>query len=449
MHDPDVDLQSLTRLLAIAGRARMAESDRELGFLLVNDTHALMPYRQAVLWFVGEDVYALSGVVQMEANAPYTQWVNAVCSHLFVNPDSEPRVFTGNDLPPELGSEWASWWPAHAVWLRIGQGGVVFVRDADWHESELALLREWGDIWQHAFTVKHHPRLKTWQSWRQRLLTAWASDSLRPWWRQMRIALPAALLLFLCFPVRLTVLAPGELVPAHPAVVRAPLDGVVDVFHVQPNQQVKKDQLLFGFDEALIQSRLEVAQQTLATVETDFRQTSQMALTDVKAKGQLALLMGKIEEKQAEANYLAQQLERSRVLAPQAGVVLMDDPSEWIGKPVAVGERILRIAAQGDVEVEAWLPLADAIELAPGDSVSLYLNASPLSPVQAKLRYMAHDAVQRPEGYQAYRIRASLSQPAEHRVGLKGTAKLHAGWVPLAYWMFRRPMATVRAYLGV
>jgi hypothetical protein len=117
--------------------------------------------------------------------------------------------------------------------------------------------------------------------------------------------------------------------------------------------------------------------------------------------------------------------------------------------PLATGERVMRIAEPADTEVEAWLPLADAIELAPGDSVSLYLNASPLSPVQAKLRYMAHDAVQRPEGYQAYRIRASLSQPAEHRVGLKGTAKLHAGWVPLAYWMFRRPMATVRAYLGV
>jgi multidrug efflux pump subunit AcrA (membrane-fusion protein) len=253
----------------------------------------------------------------------------------------------------------------------------------------------------------------------------------------------------LVFPVRLTVLAPGELVPSHPVVIRAPLDGVVDVFHVQPNQQVKKDQPLFGFDEALIQSRLEVAAQTLSTAETEYRQTSQQALTDAKSKPQLAMLTGKIEEKRAEVDFLRDQLTRARVLAPQDGVALFDDPAEWIGRPVAVGERMMRIATPSDVEVEAWLPLADAIVLPAGSSVSLYLNASPLFAVSAKLRYMAHDAVQRPDGSYAYRVRATLETPTDHRVGLKGTAKLHGAWVPLIYWVLRRPLATLRSTLGV
>ncbi len=84
----------------------------------------------------------------------------------------------------------------------------------------------------------------------------------------------------------------------------------------------------------------------------------------------------------------------------------------------------------------------------PGDTVSLYLSASPLSPVTARLRYMAHEAVQRPDGGLAYRVRATLAEKTTHRVGLKGTAKLHGGWVPLAYWVLRRPWATMRAYLG-
>ena len=45
----------------------------------------------------------------------------------------------------------------------------------------------------------------------------------------------------LVFPVRLTVLAPGELVAANPSVVRSPLDGVVERFHIKPNQSVKKE----------------------------------------------------------------------------------------------------------------------------------------------------------------------------------------------------------------
>ncbi len=257
-----------------------------------------------------------------------------------------------------------------------------------------------------------------------------------------------AVLAAVCWPVHLTVLAPGELVPAHPLVIRAPLDGVIDVFHVQPNQQVQAEQPLFSFDEIVIQSRLEVAQQALATAETDYRQTTQLALSDAKSKTQLGLLVGKVEERRAEIEYLQEQLTRARVLAPQAGVVLMDDPSEWIGKPVATGERILRIATLDDVEVEAWLPLADAIALSPGDALTLYLSASPLSPVSATLRYMAHEAVQRPDGSHAYRVRATLDGKTTHRVGLKGTAKLQGGWVPLSYWVLRRPWATVRAHLG-
>ena len=175
-----------------------------------------------------------------------------------------------------------------------------------------------------------------------------------------------AVALVLAMPVPLSVLAPGELVPAHPTVVRAPLEGVVDVFHVKSNQVVHQGDPLFGFDEALIQSRAEVARQTLATAEVEYRQTSQQALSDARVRPQIAVLVGKIEEKRAELTYLREQRKRSQVMAPQDGMVLIDDPNEWIGRPVSVGERILRIAAPGDVELEAWLPLADGSNTTPG-----------------------------------------------------------------------------------
>jgi multidrug efflux pump subunit AcrA (membrane-fusion protein) len=238
-------------------------------------------------------------------------------------------------------------------------------------------------------------------------------------------------------------------VPHNPAVVRSPLDGVVDVFHVQPNERVKKGQPLFGFDEALLQSRLAVANQTLATASTEYRQAMQQALVDPRVRTQLVVLTGRIQEKRAEMVFLREQLTRARVLAPMDGVALFDDPTEWIGKPVTVGERILRIAATGDVEVEAWLPIADAIALAPGAAVNLYLNANPLEPVTARLRYLAHDAVQRPDGAYAYRMRASLDAATLHRVGLKGTVRVQGEQVPAIYWVLRRPIATLRSSLGL
>jgi hypothetical protein len=436
----------------LARRARQATSDRELGFLLVNDSLALVPFRQAALWLEDEGVWTLSGVVQVDANVPYVQWLDLVAKHLHGLGYQVGQAFTAADLPAELSSQWAHWWPEHALWLGSsapGLGGAgVFLRDMPWTDAERVDLQEWAEAWWHAFAAMHRPKMVRLSAWHQgcsRLLL-WQDGLV--WWRQRRLQMVIALLAVVLWPVHLTVLSPGELVPAHPTVVRAPLDGVIDVFHVQPNQLIKAEQALFSFDEIVIQSRLDVSLQALATAETDYRQTSQMALTDVKSKTQLGLLVGKVEERRAEIEYLQEQLTRARVLAPRDGVVLMDDPSEWIGKPVATGERILRIAALDDVEIEAWVSLADAISLSPGDSVTLYLGASPLSPVSAKLRYMSHEAVQRPDGSFAYRVRAALTSQTRHRVGLKGTAKLQGGWVPLSYWVLRRPWATVRAYLG-
>lgn len=438
----------------LARRARQAESDRELGFILVNDSMALAPYRQAALWLAGDGVWSLSGVVQVDANVPHAQWLDAVAHHIQALEAGQgaTRTFTAADLPADLASQWAQWWPAHALWLGSNnpqvQGAGLLLREEPWQADEIATLQDWADVWWHAFAALHKPKALRLRGWKDKLKNALAWSPDKPWFKQRRVQVLGVVLAVLLWPVRLTVLAPGELVPAHPVMVRAPLDGVIDVFHVQPNQLVKAQQPLFSFDEMVIQARLEVAQQTLATAETDYRQTSQMALSDVRSKSQLGLLAGKVEERRAEFEYLQEQLARARVLAPQAGVVLMDDPSEWIGKPVATGERILRIATLDDMEVEAWLPLADAIALEPGDAVTLYLSASPLSPVSATLRYMAHDAVQRPDGSFAYRVRAALDDKTSHRVGLKGTARVHGGWVPLAYWALRRPWATVRAYLG-
>lgn len=449
--------EDLRQLWELTRQAHAATSGRELGFLLANQTQAWVHYRQSVLWLKDEGVFTLSGVVQIEANAPYVAWVSQVARQLASESPETARLLTAEDLPAALAQEWGDWWPAYALWVPHAlaaphthvAGASLWLREEPWPSTDVARLQSWSDVWWHAFGALHRPALHSWSRIKARWHRWLQPQPQTPWYKQRRHQIGVLLLAVLAFPVRLSVLAPGELVPAHPVVIRSPLEAVIDTFHVQPNQLVRKDQPLFGFDQALIHSRMEVAQQLLATAEADYRQTYQLALNDAKSKAQLALLAGKIEEKRAELVFAREQQQRATVLAPQAGMVLMDDPSEWIGKPVAVGERILRIATPGDVEVEAWIPLSDAIALPDEASVHLYLNASPLSPVSAQVRYLAHDAVQRPDGVYAYRLRATLSESTAHRVGLKGTARVQGGWVPLAYWLLRRPLAAVRTFLGV
>lgn len=451
----------LLTLLELMRRVRLASSVAEQRFILLNDTHALVTYRQAALWVQVTGIEALSGVVQVEANAPYTQWLSKVCTHLAQH-TAQAQAVHATDLPPELAQEWDEWLPPYALWLPVPLtagnedrlGGLIMAREIAFEHSEISLLSQWCEAWAHAWSalLRRKPSLCYW-----RHLFTWSSPSNelkgpnKPvksalWGRPLVIF--STLLLVALFPVRMTVLSPGELVPANPEVIRSPLEGVIGSFQVQPNQRVKQGQLLFVFDEALIRSKLDVARQALATAESEYRQAAQMALTDSKSKSALSMLTGKIAERRAETEYIAEQLVRTQVFAPRDGVVLFDDPSEWMGKPVAVGERIMRVASTDDIEVEVWVGLADAIPLPENAKVSMYLNTSPLAPVQAQVRYLAHDAVQRPDGTYAYRLRARLIEPTDHKVGLKGTARLEGDDVPLIYWVLRRPLASIRAMIG-
>jgi hypothetical protein len=444
----------LIQLLDLAHQAREARGPEELVFLLVNDTRALLRYRQALLWMEGTGLRGLSGVVAPDADAPYAQWAGRVCAHLArAHPQGSGAQRVDREaLPAELASAWAEWLPGCALWLPVPggpgpAGGLLLAGDEPAPDAVLPLLQDWMHAWAHAWHGISRPR--GW--WRGRSGDAAPGGVARHrrWWQRRGVQAGLALAVLMAVPVRLTVLAPAELVAADAAVVRAPLDGVVDRFDVLPNQAVEAGRLLFSFDQAPIASRLDVARQALATAEVEYRQLAQLALADPRTKGQLAVVQGRIEERRAEAAYLEDQFRRSRVLAPRAGVAIFDDPSEWEGRPVRTGERILRVVDPHQVEVEAWIPVGDAIPLPAGAPLRMYLSSTPLDPVGATLRYVSHDPVQRPDGNYAYRVRATLDAATGHRIGLKGTARLQAGWVPMGYWVLRRPLAIARQYLAV
>jgi hypothetical protein len=432
----------LLTLIELGQRARAAASSAELGFLLVNDTRLLLTYRQAALWMADGGVRALSGVVSVDGNVPYAQWLQRLGRHLATTHKADaPLPIDIAALPAEIRTEWHEWLPAAATWLPLNAaaGGLLLASDQPLAPEMDPLLCEWRDIWQHAWLALQRP--VRWAPWSRR-----ASKGVR--WRRY---LAAGLILagVLSYPVRLTVLAQGELVPANPITVRAPLDGVIADVSVRPNQSVSPGELLFSFDQAPLDSRLAVAHEALATARAEYRQASQMVLTDPQARAQISTLLGKIAEKEAQAAFLQKQSERSRVLAPSAGIVLLDDPSEWIGRPVQTGEKILQVAAPNEVEIEAWVPIGDAIPLAEQAPLQLYLAASPLASLGGTLRYMSHRATARPDGSYAYRVRASLVRPSEQRIGLKGTVKLYGERVPLVYWVLRRPLAAVRQFLAL
>lgn len=479
-----IEASALALLWQLSTRAREASSEETLGFVIVNESLSLVPYRQAAWWRapapVPGAVAAVSGLPQSDPGAPYVQWLGEVCrtlehrSHAASHEASEslgeqapgaggetgaaaanaqgssvapaahlwPYAFTADSAPDPLAADWDAWWPSHALWVpladRTGRslGGVVFAREQPWTQVDQALLAELARVWSHALSA-FSPRA----SWLERTKLALRVSKYR---RRAAVAIACALVV----PVPLTVLAPAEVTPKDPFVVRAPLDGVIDRLFAQPNQRVDTGAPLFALDSTALASRYALANKNYATAQEEYRQTAQLAVTDDKDRLDMALRKGKLDQSAVELDYTARELARVRVNAPRAGVAVFSDPNDWNGKAVSIGEKVMLLADPAHVELTAYVPVADNVDVVPGASVTLYPKSSPLAAYDARIDTVAYRAEPTPDGVVAYRVKATFVDGVKPPLGAMGTARIHGRWVPLAYYLLRRPLASARQWLG-
>lgn len=443
----EAQLFGLGTLVQLIKRARHAQTAQELAFIMVNETHGLVPYRQAVLWRRDAKgrgkLVALSGSAAVERNAPITLWLNRALAKLDLDPGAAPRPVAAADLPGALGEEWAEWLPAHALWVPLALepnrvlGTLLLAREQPWSDSERHILQELADGFAHAWAGFLGGRRRT------LFARLWGG---RRW---LKFAVAAALIGAMWLPITLSALAPAEVVPFKPTVVRAPLDGVVDHFAVEPNAPVTAGQTLLELDPRAIQNKLEVAGKELAVAEAEYRQAAQEALFDDKSRAKLGVLKARADQRRTDVAYAQSLLDRIHVTAHRDGLALFDEPNDWIGRPVTIGERLLEIADPAQGELEIWLPVADAITLAPGAEVEFFLNVAPGAPLRGKLRQASYEAALSPANLLGYRLKATLDDPSHMpRIGLRGTAKIYGEKVTLFYYLARRPLAAARQFLG-
>ena len=435
----------LAALLGLERSARAADSVAGLGFVAINETRQLLDYRQAALWLPGEAAparLALSGLPRPERDAPYSQWLKRVfVQSLGTLPKT--ACVGATSLPTHLAVEWVQWLPSHGLLLPLRHAGrslgcLLLVRDTEWEEGEIALAQELAHAYGHALALLARPV----SAWRGALTGNRARRSLV--WLAVSVALVAAGMI----PVPLSTLAPAEVVAKSPFLVRAPIEGVIDRFSVRPNQMVRAGDLLFEFDTTTLRNKKSQASSALAVASEEFRQSAQLAITSDKGRLDMNVRQGEVAGHAAELRYSQEMLERGRVRANRAGVAIFSDPSDWIGRAVRVGEKVLEIADPGKMELLIHLPLGDAIPVPAGARVELFLTVAPLQPVTAVLDYTSYRAEALPDGSMAYRLKAHFTGTPPRRIGLAGTAKLYGEHVPLAYYLFRRPLAVARQWLG-
>ncbi len=427
----------LSRLHQLQRQLRDADSEAQIGFMMVNETRQLVNYRQAVWWLPGKGVQHASGLTDIERNSPYVRWCNALCSQLKI---SEPQILTATDVSEEQASQWQEFLPSNVLAIPVSihphqpSGILLLARDEVWQNHELGLLGELADIYGFGLRAQRSN-----------------SGQKLHWLKQKRLLPIAAVILIglSLLPVRLTVLSPAEVVARDAQPVRAPYEGVIDQLHVRPNQAVKAGDLLLSLDASDLRNRLQIAQQALQIARTEYRQVAQQAVFDERGKLELAIRRGMEEKSIAEVRYLQSLLQRTEVRASTNGIVVFTDASDWIGRPVALGERIMTLADPAKAELRVELPVRDAIPLQPGGDVSFFMNIAPDAPKSATLEWLAFRAAENDEQQLSYTGRATFPNgEALPRIGLRGTAKLYGERAPVIYYLLRRPLAALRQWVG-
>ncbi|GAA4649434.1 hypothetical protein GCM10023116_17080 [Kistimonas scapharcae] len=433
-------MQRLASLLTLQQRLRAASDVTAIARILVNDTRHLFEYRVAAFYRQSR-ILAVSGLPEPVTEAPFTQWLRAVCRHLEKQVSEEPAMVAAEDLPQSLRQDWSSFLPEAGLWLPVKsntgewQGGLFLAAVEPWKPEQTSVLAHLAEAAAHAIhALQVRPKVPLTHLKKKKL--------------SIIVAVLIAAAMFI--PVPESALAPAEIVAYDMEVVRSPLDGVIGELLVKPNQKVAAGEQLARLDDRSLKARLDVAKQALEIAGAEYRRGQQAATGYREVTTPMPVLKARIAQNAAEVAYLESQLARVDIRAKHDGVVVLNDPDVLKGKPVRLGERLLAVAAPESAEIQFWLPVEESLPLPDQAPVSLFLNVAPDKALSGHVRYINYQAEVSPEGIFAFRGRALL-QPEENlpRLGWRGTARISGENVSLFYYLFRRPFAAARQWLGL
>lgn len=429
-------VQLLAEINRLSIKAFKAQTPQSLIFLILNDTIPIVRYDRAVLWRMDgggkspPKMLGVSGQAALKRDTDLSRnWLKIVKS---IKEPEKPQILTNPEIPENTSVLWMPIFAyeklALGLWMEKWNG-------VQWRQEEVDvlhfLMQAYGGAWE-KFSKKYSIKNIT--------------------KRPILITMLSLLLASFIIRIPLRVVAPCEVVPKDPVVVTAPLEGIIEKIDVKPGQSVKKGELLFEYDKRVPLQELRVAQKKVAIVQAEVDRANALAQKDKKALAELGTSMLKLKKEQLDlelAEFRASQLD---VEAPVSGISMLDNPEEWHGKPVKIGEKVMVISNPLNTKVRMWIPEDDNIILDPKKEISIYLNINPATSKKAHLIYIANFTHVTDKGVTSFVAEAEWAKDqdlSEIKLGLKGTAILYGENVSLFYWIIRKPLVYARRFFGI
>lgn len=437
---------ALRALMRLEAAIRKVGAVPELNALVANEARGLLRARQIFVIDCAAGrvrVAAISGLPTVERGAPLIQEIERGLKRLGDEEGLARRhEFRLAGLVTEESAGVVTYPLQEMLWLPFKgdgaqpPGGLLAARENAWSEGDIGVGEHLADAMGYARrALSMAPvRGRRFRPGRKTLVAA---------------ALGLAALTFV--PVPMTVLAPLEVVPREPFVVATSLEGIVESIPVEPNQRVAEGEVVARLAAVELRNKLEVAEREVQVAAAKLQKATQLAFVDVRGRHDMALMQAELDLRVAERDYARDQLERTALRAGRAGIAVYGDRRDIVGRPVAVGDRLMEIADPDAVEVQVDIPVGDALVVRPGARAKLFLDSDPLRAVDATIVRADYKARARDGTNLAYRAVARLADTAAAvpRLGLRGTAQVYGESVPLWFYLFRRPISALRQWAGL
>lgn len=247
--------------------------------------------------------------------------------------------------------------------------------------------------------------------------------------RKLILGAIALFFITLFVPVHYEVHSEAVLQGAYKNVVVAPQDGYLAAINRRPGDAVKQGDLLAQLKD----DDLYLERRKLASQQQQYQQEYDNALANAN-RVQAAIASAQVEQASAQLQLIEQELGRTQLLAPVAGIVVSDDISQSLGAPVKQGQVLFEIAAATDFIVQIFVDEREITSIALGQTGHLKLASLPGEQFSFKVSAITPVSQVR-EGRNYFRVEAKLDEESQLlRPGMTGSARVLGerhmlGWI--------------------
>lgn len=459
MNDPipgNATFQQISQQISLAHNLTMKAMEsntiEELIFTLVNDTSQLIPYDRAILWQVHDQQTPQPLGVSKEAASKTTSELIQTLSDLIgkINRPDELRSLKPADFPgkEEIFQEYQKTHSSSILWVPIWeQGGSriclwlektgVSLTSPYFNEDTLCVFQEYlipgyKAAWEKIAPVNIQTRLSN-------------------LFAKKNIALVSLALIFLSLYIHvpLRIVASCEVVAVDPYLIAAPVKGIIGQIIVKPGQEVAKGALLYEYDRREAEHDLLASQKKVEIVQSELLQAMSQHGENQPSADELATANFRLKKEMVELNYAKYRASLLLGHSPVSGVAVVDNPDNWQGRPVNVGEKIMFIADPKKTQVKVWIAEADNVLIHLPTSLEVYLNPFPEVTLHATLKYVSQEPVLTGKGSYSFVGEADwVGEAREMKLGLKGNAVLYGENVSLMYYVLRKSIYSFRHFFG-